>query len=195
MPSAVNSSARCSPSVRRTRSPSSRSSGTWWKAGRFPRQRAEDHHCRRGTVESFEQRGHAGQGDHELRHVAGALERAQRLGEQHQRGVRIAVSGMQACRVASEEAFEEVDALLAHERDALVPGRERAAHVCLREGHPRDPERVGDPVGVAERSRRRDGLLGERQCLLDATARLQTVDVRGQPVTPIAAVVDARPRR
>ena len=116
------------------------------------------------------------------------MERGDGLGEQHQRGLGLAVGGVQAGRVACEEAFEELDAMLTHEGDALVPGRERAAHVCLGERHPRDPERVGDPVGVAERSGRGDGFLGEPECLLDPAARLEAVDVGGQAVAPIASV-------
>ncbi len=90
-------------------------------------------------IESFEHRGHAGQRDDQLGHVAGPLERGDGLGEQHQRGFRLAVGGVQASRIACEEALEELDAVLAHEGDALVPGREGPPHICLGERHPRDP--------------------------------------------------------
>ena len=83
--------------------------------------------------------------------LPGSLERGDGVGEQHQRRLGLAVGGVQAGRVAGEEALEELDAVLAHEGDALVPRRERAARVRLRERHARDPQRVGDPVRVAER--------------------------------------------
>ena len=99
-----------------------------------------------------------------------------------ERGLGLAVGGVQAGRVAGEEALEELDAVLAHEGDALVPGRERAARVGLRERHARDPERVRDPVRVAERSRGGDGLLGERECLLDAAADWRPSTYDGEAV-------------
>src|SRR5437879_549814 len=89
----------------------------------------------------------------------GRARRVRRLG--------LAVGRVQASRVAREETFEKVDAMLTDEGDALVPGRERAAHIALGERHPCDPERVGDPIGVAERSRGGDGFLSELECLLD----------------------------
>ena len=154
------------------------------EARRLARQRAEEHRRGRETVEALEQRRHAGQRDDQLRHVAGPMERGDGVGEQHQRRLGLAVGGVQASRVAREEALEELDAVLAHEGDALVPRRERAAHVRLRERHPRDPERVGDPVRVAERSRGGDRLLGERERLLDPAARLEAVDVRRRGRSP-----------
>ena len=133
------------------------------EARRLTRQRAEQHRRGRTTVEALEQRRHAGQSDDQLGHVAGPMERGDRLGEQHQRGLGLAIRRVEASRVACEEACKELDAMLTHEGDALVPGREGAAHICLGERQPCDPERVGDPVGVAERSRRGDGFLGERE--------------------------------
>ena len=100
-------------------------------------------------------------------------------------------SPSEVCRracVARKEAFEEVDAVLTHEGDALVPGRERAAHIGLGERHPCDPERVGDPIRVAERSRGGDGFFGERERLLDPAARLEAVDIGGEAVAAIASV-------
>ncbi len=178
-----------------TRSPRSASSGTWWKLEGSRRQRAEEHGRGRETVEAVEQGRHAGQRDDQLRHVAGALERGDGVGEQHQRDVGLAVGRVQAGRVPREEALEELDAMLAHERDALVPRRERAAHIRLGERHPRDPQRVRNPVGVAERPRRGDGFLGEREGLVDAAGRLETIDVGGDAVAPIASVGRAPPRR
>ena len=158
------------------------------QARSLPRQRTEEHRRGRKTVEALEQRGHTGERDDQLRHVAGPMEGADRLGEQHQRRLGLAVGGVQASRIACEKAFEELDAMLTHEGDALVPGREGAAHVSLGEGQPCDPERVGDPVGVAEGSGGSDGFLGEPECLLDPAARLEAVDVGGQAVAPIASV-------
>ena len=105
-----------------------------------------------------------------------------------------AVSGSPSdvCRRAASRArkpSKNSTRCFAHERDALVPSRERTAHVGLREGHARDPQRVGDPVGVAERPRRGDGLLGERERLVDPPGRLEPVDVRREAVAAIASVL------
>ena len=116
------------------------------------------------------------------------MERGDRVGEQHQCRLGFTVGGVQARRVAREKALEELDPLLTHEGHALVPRCERPAHVGLRERHARDPERVGDPVGISERPRRNNGFLGVRESLVDQAGRLEAVDVRRDAVAPIAAV-------
>ncbi len=158
------------------------------EARRLARKRAEEH--RRGckAIEALEQRRNARQRDDQLRHVAGPMERRDGVAEQHQCRLGLAVGGVQARASRRKEAFEEVDAMLTHVGDALVPGRERAAHVRLGERHPCDPERVGDPIGVAERSRGGDGFFGERERLLDPAARLEAVDIGGEAVTAVASI-------
>ena len=78
---------------------------------------------RRGVeaTDAFEERGHAGQCDDELRHVARLVERLDGRAEQCQRGLGLAFGGVQTRRVASDEALEELDAVLSDDLDALVP--------------------------------------------------------------------------
>ena len=77
--------------------------------------------------------------------------------------------------------------------DALVPDLQRALRVRLRVGQPDDPQRVDQPVGIADLARRRNAGSGELQRLLDPSGRLQAVDVRGDPVRLPAC--PAAPRR
>ena len=101
-------------------------------------------------------------------------------------------SPSEVCKRAASRArkpSKKCDALLAHEGDALVPRGERARHIRLREREPGDPERVGDPVGIAERPRRGHGFLGVSERLFDPPARLEAVDVRGDAVAAIASVL------
>src|SRR5213079_3070746 len=74
------------------------------------------------------------------------------------------------------------------ERDALVPGRERTLCIRFRKGQAGDPERVGDPVRIAELSGSRDRLLREGEGLVDASARLEAVDVGREAVSPLLPV-------
>ena len=114
--------------------------------------------------------------------VARLVERLDGGGEELQRRIEVAVGGVEAGGVAGDEAGEEADTVLPDELDALVPRRQRALGVRLGEGQPDDPQRVGDPVGVPDLARRGHRLLGQRERLLDATRRLQAVDVRRDPV-------------
>lgn len=91
---------------------------------------------------------------------------------------------MEAGRVASQEPVEEVDAMVTDEVDALVPRRQGAMLVGLRPGQPDDPQRVGDPIGVAASSRCGDRVLGQGERLIDSAGRLETVEVCGDGVCP-----------
>ena len=51
------------------------------------------------------------------------------------------------------------------------------------ECQPADPQGVGNPVRVRQISRRRDRCVDKLDCFGDPPARLETVDVRRQPVT------------
>src|SRR6185369_408008 len=128
------------------------------------------------------------QRDDQLRDVARAMERGNRFVEEHERGLGFTSRCMEARRVAGEEPLEEMDAVLPHDRDSFVPRGEGTPRICLREGLTRDPERVRDPVGVAVRTGRGDRLLSERDRLVDATARLQAVDVGREAVAAIASI-------
>ncbi len=118
------------------------------EAGGLLCQRTEQHRRGGEEIEPFEQRGHAGERDDELRHVAGAFERGDGIGEEHQRGLGFTVRRVEASGVAREEPLEELHAVLAHELHTLVPRGERASHVGLGERHTGDPQRVRDPVRV-----------------------------------------------
>jgi hypothetical protein len=110
------------------------------------------------------------------------------VAEQHQRRLRLAGGRVQTSRIPGEESLEKAHPLLANEGDTLVPRGQCAPRVRPREGHARDPEGVRDPVRIAELARDGDRLLGERERLLHAARRLQTVDVGSQAVPALGAV-------
>src|SRR4051812_15978514 len=110
------------------------------------------------------------------------------VAEEHQRRLGLTVAGVQPRRVAGEKTLEKVHSMLAYESDALVPRGQRPSRVGPQKGHARDPEGVRDPVRVAELASHDDRLLGERESLLDAARRLQTIDVRRQRVPTHGAV-------
>ena len=139
--------------------------------------RAEQGRGRLGPVDAFEERGNAGERDDQLRDVARSLERSDGFEEQHERRFGFAVGRMEAGCVAREESFEELHAVLPHEGHALVPRGQGAASVDFRKGLTRDPQRVGDPIGIAEVARRGDRVLRQRDGLVDSAARLKAVDV------------------
>ena len=116
------------------------------------------------------------------------MERGDGLVEQRECDSRLAVGRVQPRGVACEEPVEEVDAMLAHEVDTLVPGHERAPDVDLGQRQTGDPERVGDPVGVAERARGSDRFFGQRERLAGPPGRLEAVDVGSQAVAAVGSV-------
>ena len=96
---------------------------------------ADDRGMQRGRavepIDAFEQRGRAGQGDRELRDVAGLLERVDGGVEHRERIVGVGVDETQARRVAGDEADEEVDAVLVHVVEAFAPQHERTVGVVV----------------------------------------------------------------
>ena len=147
------------------------------KARRLARHRAEQGRGRPEPVDALEERRNAGERDDQLRDVARSLERGDGFEEQHERRLGFAVGRVEPGRVSREESFEELHAVFPHEGHALVPRGQGAPWVDLREGLARDPQRVRDPIGIAELARRGDRVLGQRDGLVDSTARLKTVDI------------------
>ena len=130
------------------------------------------------TIDALEQRRRTGQRDGELGDVAGLMERVDRRVEQRERVLGIGVDELQARRVASDETFEEMDAMLLDIGETLPPGLERVGGIRFRKCGPVAPKRVGDDPGVSRITGRGDRLLGEVDRLLDPSCRLQAVDER-----------------
>src|SRR3954470_24185109 len=110
------------------------------------------------------------------------MERFDRLGEQTQCDVRLAVRRVQAGRVAGEKTLEEIYSMLAYKRDSLVPRGDRTASVGFGESHAGDPQRVGHPIRVSEGACSSDGLFCQGKCLVAPARRLEPIDVRRQAV-------------
>ena len=156
--------------------------GDMVKARRLARDGTEK--GRRGfeAADAFEERGHAGQRDDELRNVARLVERLDGGAEQCQRSLGLAFGGVQARRVASDEALEELDAVRRTNSTPSSHANSARFASTLENAMPDDPQGVGDPVGVAELPSRGDRVVGEIERLVDATGRLQAVDVGRDPV-------------
>ncbi len=136
------------------------------------------------AVDAFEERGHAGQRDDELRHVARLVER---LDGGPNSASAASGSPSEVCKRAASRPMKPSKKLTRCSRTKSTPSSQANSARCgidLGEGQPDDPQRVGDPVGVAELPSRRDRLVGQGERLLDSTGRLEPVDVRSDPVCP-----------
>ena len=123
----------------------------------------------------------------EMTSCATAPERAKapiEVPKRRKRRLQLTVRGVQQSGVAGQEALEEPDVVLGEVGHGLVPGLQRRVGVRLGVRQPDDPQRVGEPVGVAELAGGAERGVRELQRLVDASGRLQAVDVRGNPVRP-----------
>ena len=70
------------------------------------------------------------------------VERLDRRAEQCKGGLGFSLGGVQTRCVATDEALEELDAVLVHEVDALVPRQQCPLGVDLGDRQPDDPKGV-----------------------------------------------------
>ena len=164
-----------------SRSPSSASSGTWWKLAGSSRRGPEQRHRRLDAIETLEQRGNAGQRDDQLGDISGLVRRADRGVEQCKGTVGLAVGGVQPRCVAGQEPVEEVDAVLADVVDGLVPGRQSTLAIGLRRGRARRS---------TARRRSSTDCRGSRAAAIDASTRSSASATRSLACSP--STYDAR---
>ncbi len=174
--------ARSSPSCSVRRSPRSTSSGTWWKL-------AGSREMAPRSVAAASRRPTRSKSAGTLASVMMSCATLPAWWNDSMAGPNSASaasgSPSEVCRRAASRPMKPSKNLTRCSRTNSTPSSQASRARCrvdLGERQPDDPQRVGDPVGVAELSGRGDRRVGQLESLVDPTGRLQTVDVRSDPV-------------